>query len=77
MLADNDFCHLNKADYSILGNMTVSAVNTYQKLLGQNVPPDLAGLITNKSESVCYIRRDFDNVVFHQDLALGLPERTG
>lgn len=77
MLDDDKFCMLDKADYTILGNMSDNTVVRYQKLLGQSIPPDLAGLVTNKSSSVCYIRRDFDNVVFHQDLALGLPERTG
>ena len=77
MLDDDKFCMLDKADYTILGNMSDNTVVRYQKLLGQSIPPDLAGLVTNKSASVCYIRRDFDNVVFHQDLALGLPERTG
>lgn len=77
MLDDDKFCMLDKADYTILGNMSDNTVVRYQELLGQSIPPDLAGLVTNKSASVCYIRRDFDNVVFHQDLALGLPERTG
>lgn len=77
MLDDDKFCMLDKADYTILGNMSDNTVVRYQELLGQSIPPDLAGLVTNKSSSICYIRRDFDNVVFHQDLALGLPERTG
>lgn len=72
MLADKQFCHFDKADYTIFGNMTDTAVVEYQSLLGQEIPPDLASLITNKSDSVCYIRRGFDNVVFKQDLALGV-----
>lgn len=72
MLADKAFCHFDKADYTIFGNMTDTAVADYQSLLGQEIPPDLASLITNKSDSVCYIRRGFDNVVFKQDLALGV-----
>lgn len=72
MLADKAFCAFDKADYTIFGNMTDTAVTTYQELLGQNIPADLARLITNKSDSICYIRRGFDNVVFKQDLALGI-----
>lgn len=75
MLDDKLFSQFDKADYTIFGNMSDTLVASYQKLLGQNIPPDLAGLITNKSESVGYIRRGFDNVVFHQDLALGLTTR--
>lgn len=72
MLADNAFCHFDKADYTIFGNMTDTAVATYQDLMGQEIPPDLARWVANKSDSVCYIRRGFDNVVFRQDLALGI-----
>lgn len=72
MLRDKAFCHFDKADYTIFGNMTDTTVMDYQNLLGQDIPPDLARLITNKSDSVCYIRRGFDNVVFKQDLALGI-----
>ena len=72
MLHDKGFCHFDKADYTIFGNMTDTAVALYQEELGQDIPPDLESLITNKSDSVCYIRRGFDNVVFKQDLALGI-----
>ena len=72
MLEDKAFCSFDKADYTIFGNMTDTAVNMYQDLLGQDIPADLSKLITTKSESVCYIRRGFDNVVFKQDLALGI-----
>ena len=75
MLMDKSFCHYDKADYTIFGNMTESAVSLYQQELGQTIPPDLSALITNKSQSICYIRRDFDNVVFKQDLALGITSK--
>ena len=74
MLADKEFCMFDKADYTIFGNMTDTTVAEYQRQLGQDIPADLAGLITNKSESICYIRRGFDNVVFKQDLALGISQ---
>lgn len=72
MLADKAFCKYDKADFTIFGNLTETAVATYQKELGQEIPPDLSRLITSKSDTVCYIRRGFDNVVFKQDLALGI-----
>lgn len=74
MLEDKAFCKFDKADYTIFGNMTDTTVVEYQNLLGQDIPPDLSGLITAKSDSVCYIRRGFDNVVFKQDLALGITK---
>ena len=75
MLSDKLFCHFDKADYTIFGNMTETAVSLYQEELGQTIPPDLSSLITNKSQSICYIRRDFDNVVFKQDLILGIEPK--
>jgi hypothetical protein len=72
MLADKAFCRYDKADFTIFGNLTETAVTEYQRELGQEIPPDLSRLVTSKSEMVCYIRRGFDNVVFKQDLALGL-----
>lgn len=76
MIQDKDFNTFDKADYTILGNMTDSTVMAYQTSLGQQIPPDLAQCITHQSETVCYIRRGFDNVVFKQDLALGLTDKT-
>lgn len=72
MLADKDFSHFDKANYTILGNMSETNVQEYQKLMGQEIPPDLARLITTKNQDICYIRRDFDNVVFQQNLQLGI-----
>lgn len=72
MLEDIDFNHFDKADYTIFGNMTDTTVKEYQKKLGQEIPADLERLITKKNSSMCYIRRGFDNVVFKQDLLLGL-----
>ena len=72
MLSDLGFSSFDRADYLILGNMTENMVSVYQKKLGQEIPADLARLITQKGENVCYIRRGFDNVIFRQDLSLGI-----
>lgn len=77
MLKDKAFSMFDKADYTLFGNMSDTVVKDYQKLLGQDIPPDLERWIVNKSETVCYIRRDFDNVVFRQDLSLGLQQVKG
>lgn len=76
MFKDKDFNEFDKADYTILGNMSDNAVIDYQKSLGQIVPADLVKLITSKSDNVCYIRRGFDNVVFKLDLQLDLLDNT-
>lgn len=72
MLQDKEFSQFDKADYTILGNMTETAVSDYQNLLGQEIPPDLISRVTDRSNVISYIRRDFDNVVFTTDLRLGL-----
>ena len=72
MLKDAQFSEFDKADYTILGYMTDNIVSDYQKALGQVIPGDLVRLVTTKSEQMNYIRRGFDNVVFHADLSLGI-----
>ena len=56
----------------IFGNMSEGQVTAYQEAIGQKIPADLTRLITNKSESINYIRRGFDNIVFTRDLTLGV-----
>lgn len=73
MLGDRAFCQFDKADYMILGTMSNNQVEAYQETLGQNIPGDLARLVTIKNENLAYIRRDYSNVVFEQDLYLGMP----
>lgn len=74
MLKDKEFSQFDKADYTLFGNMSDTLVAEYQRLLGQDIPPDLSQLVTNKSNTVCYVRRGFDNVVFCQDLCLGIQK---
>lgn len=74
MLEDRDFCMFDRADYTIFGNLTDNQLDTYQKAVGQEIPADLTRLVTNKTDGFGYIRRGFDNIVFHRDLILGLPE---
>ena len=71
-IEDISFNHYDKADYTIFGSMTDTAVRSYQEALGQEIPRDLESLITKRNSSICYIRRGYDNVVFKQDLLLGL-----
>ena len=72
MFNDKAFSHFDKADYTILGTMTKNQVMDYQKALGQTIPGDLSGLVTIKNEGLAYLRREYMNVVFEQDLALGI-----
>lgn len=76
MLADSAFNKFDAADYTIFGPMRDRTVAEYQKQLHQQIPPDLAQLITTRGENLTYLRREVTNVVFHLDLALGInPHR--
>lgn len=75
MLKDKAFCRYDRTDYMIFGNMSDGQLADYQTAIGQEIPADLARLITNKAESVNYIRRGFDNIVFTRDLTLGVDAR--
>lgn len=72
MFNDKAFSHFDKADYTIFGTMTTNQVMDYQKALGQTIPGDLSGLVTIKNEGLAFLRREYMNVVFEQDLALGI-----
>lgn len=76
MMTDKAFSHYDKANYTILGSMTPVQVSNYQNNLGQNIPAELAGCIQQKDDNLCYLRRDYTNVIFEQDLLLGLPKQT-
>lgn len=77
MLADKEFCAFDKADYTILGTMTQPTLNRYQEMIGQRIPADLAKLVCTRNSGASYIRRGYDNVVFHRELSLGLKEGSG
>lgn len=76
MLADSEFNTFDAADYTIFGPMRDRTVAQYTEQLHQQIPPDLASLITTTGENLTYLRRGVTNVVFYLDLALGInPHR--
>lgn len=76
MLADSKFNRFDRADYTVLGPMTDGTVAEYQKQLGQDIPPDLERLVTQKGGNFAYLRRGVSNVVFTTELSLGVdPKR--
>ena len=77
MLGDKQFSHFDKADYTIFGTMTPTQVQAYQKSLGQVIPGDLVNLVQTKNPSLAYLRREYVNVVFEQDLMLGIQNKRG
>ena len=77
MLGDKQFSHFDKADYTIFGTMTPTQIQSYQKALGQVIPGDLVNLVQTKNSALAYLRRDYVNVVFEQDLMLGIQNKRG
>lgn len=76
MLADHEFNRFDAADFTVFGPMRDRTVARYTELLHQQIPPDLASLITTTGENLSYLRRGVTNVVFYLDLALGVnPNR--
>ncbi|WP_211236633.1 hypothetical protein [Arthrobacter castelli] len=72
MLDDTAFNKFDAADFTIFGPMRDKTVTEYQRQLHQQIPPDLARLITRRGENLSYLRRGVSNVVFRPDLALGI-----
>ena len=77
MMSDKEFSHFDKADYTILGTMSPTQVEEYQKSLGLTIPGDLGRLVSIKNENLAFLRRGYTNVVFEQDLALGIEKKKG
>ena len=71
MIDYQDFNHFETADYCVYSTMSANEVAKYQEKLGEDIPADLLKLIESKSPEMSYIRRGFDNIVFHTDLSLG------
>jgi hypothetical protein len=54
--------------------MTPNQLDLYQTKLGRTIPNDLANLVSKKNAKIAYLRRGFQNVVFEQDLLLGMKK---
>ena len=74
MLEDTEFSEFDKADYTVLGTMTPNQLTLYQEKLGRTVSPDLGNIISRANDRVAFLRRGFSNVIFEQDLLLGMTE---
>lgn len=77
MLHDMAFSHFDKADYTIFGTMTENQVDEYQQRLHKTIPGDLARLVTTKDNNLAYLKRDYNNIIFIQDLLLGIQRTKG
>lgn len=73
-LNDVSFSGFDQADYTVFGTMSPNQLDLYQDKLGRKIPNDLANLINKKNDRIAYLRRGFSNVVFEQDLLLGMKK---
>lgn len=71
-LDDAAFNEIVKADYTVLGALTPVQLEHYQKVLKQDIPVDMQGVITQRGRGYSFLRRGATNVVFDRDLPLGL-----
>jgi len=71
-MKDRDFNHFDRADYTLFGGMTKSGANLYEETLKQEVPSSLKSLLVHKNPTQWYLRRGFDNLVFHSDVQVGI-----
>lgn len=71
MLNDRNFSRFDDADYTLLGGMAPSVIDRYESTLKQEVPVVLKGLLDHRENYRYYLRRDFDNIVFANDLQMG------
>lgn len=70
VVADRKFNEFVKADYTILGGMSVPGVQEYEEALGQRIPGELGQLIASPKLGLSYLRRGVTNIVFRPDLIL-------
>ncbi len=71
-MRDGAFSAFDKADYTIFGTMSPNQLDEYQTKLGRTIPNDLANLVSIRNDRLAFLRRGFTNVVFEQDLLLGM-----
>ena len=76
MLNDVDLNQFDRADYTILGGMTKTDIEKYQKLMVEEVPVSLRSLLEHKERHRFYLRRGFDNIVFASDIQMGMDHQT-
>lgn len=72
MIEDRGFNQFESADYTLLGGMTKPTISAYEQALNQEVPVVLKSLLEHKEKYRYYLRRGFDNVVFANDIQMGL-----
>ncbi|KQY91008.1 hypothetical protein ASD24_24750 [Paenibacillus sp. Root52] len=71
MIEDRNFNAFDTADYTLLGGMSKSTINAYETALKHEVTSDLKVLLEHKEKHRYYLRRDFANIVFANDIQMG------
>lgn len=72
MLDDAEFNRLDRADYTLMSNLTAGQVEQYADVLHTQIPSNLEQCITSTERDVWYLRRTYENVVFSPDFSIGL-----
>lgn len=72
MMDERMFNKFDEADYLILGGMSAVQVNRLKKTIEKDFTESLSKLLVHNIDTRYYIRRDIDNVVFLNDVLLGV-----
>lgn len=72
LMTDQPINRFDEADYLLLGGMSDKQVNRFKKVLEQDFTESLSSLLVHKEPTRFFLRRGFDNVVFQNDMLLGV-----
>lgn len=77
MLDQVNFNKFSSADYTLTGHMDSKLLNRFEDTRTIQMPADLRKVIATKDNKICYLRRDFNNLVFKADPMIGqdFPDR--
>lgn len=72
LMTDQPINRFDEADYLLLGGMSEKQVNRFKKVLEQDFTDNLSMLMVHKEPTRFFLRRGFDNVIFRNDMLLGV-----
>lgn len=70
MVEDTSLNNLANADWSLTGYMSNPTIERYEEVIGAAIPDALRNAIKIKEDTLYYLRRNRDNIVFEADLVL-------
>lgn len=72
MFADREINRFNEADYLLIGGMSKLQVNEFKNTIQQDFTEALSNLLVHTQSTRFFLRRGVDNIVFQNDILLGI-----